>query len=208
MSVMEHSIDAFDEEELPLEYRHEDDALRIFGFWVFLVTDMLLFSCVFATYIVLYTHNNHGPTPRQIFDVRGFTAETLILLTSSFTSGLGTLCMRRGNKAGLMGWLIFTWILGASFIALEASEFVADAQSGATMQRSAFLTSFFTLVGTHGCHVSVGLIWMLCILIQLGIKGITPVMARKVFIVGLYWHFLDVVWVFIFTAVYLLGELS
>lgn len=208
MAVMEHHIDAFDEADLPLEYSHEEDSLRIFGFWVFLVTDMLLFSCIFATYILLYTHFNNGPTPKQIFDVRGFTAETLILLTSSFTSGLGTLCMRRGNRGGLIAWLVVTWLLGASFITLEVTEFVADVASGATMQRSAFLSSFFTLVGTHGCHVSVGLIWMLCVMIQLGMKGITPVMARKVFIVGLYWHFLDVVWVFLFTVVYLMGELS
>lgn len=208
MSAMEHPLPDTNDADLPLEYQHEDDALRIFGFWVFLVTDMLLFSCVFATWIVLYKHTNMGPGPKQLFDVHGYTAETLILLTSSFTSGIGTYEMRRGNRGRLIGWLVVTWILGASFIGLEASEFVTDVMNGATMSRSAFLSSFFTLVGMHGCHVSFGLIWMLCLMIQLSIKGITHVTARKVFIVGLYWHFLDVVWVFIFTVVYLMGELT
>lgn len=209
MSVMEHRLEATTQPtDLPVEYAHEDNALRIFGFWVFLVTDMILFSCVFATYVLLYHHTNHGPGPSDIFDVRGFTAETLILLTSSFTSGLGTHAMRHGQRGALMGWLVFTWLLGASFITLELSEFITDASNGATMQSSAFLSSFFTLVGMHGCHVTVGLFWMLCILIQLGVHGITPVTSRKVFIVGLYWHFLDVVWVFLFTVVYLIGELS
>jgi len=208
MSVLEHQLSAVDETDLPLEYTHEQDSLRIFGFWVFLVTDMLLFACVFSTYIILYTRTNLGPGPHQLFDVRGFTAETLILLTSSFTSGIGTYAMRRGHRNALLGWLIVTWILGACFIGLEASEFVTDVVNGATMSRSAFLSAFFTLVGMHGCHVSFGLLWMLSVMIQLGLKGITHVTARKVFIVGLYWHFLDVVWVFIFTVVYLFGELS
>src|SRR5579875_211415 len=148
MSVLEQRLPAVDtHDDLPLEYAHEDDALRIFGFWVFLVTDMLLFSCVFATYVILYRHTNMGPTPTQLFDVRGFTAETLILLTSSFTSGIGTYEMRRGHRGALIGWLMVTWMLGACFIGLEVSEFVADVASGATMSRSAFLSAFFTLVG-------------------------------------------------------------
>lgn len=190
---------------LPIEYSTEDGSLRIFGFWVFLVTDMLLFSCFFATFAVLYRHIGTGPKPSAIYDVRGYAAETIILLTSSFTSGIATYFMRRGNKSGLLTWLVITIVLGLAFIGLEASEFVSDAVTGATLQRSAFLSSFFTLVGTHGCHVSFGIIWMTCLLIQISKRGITPVIARKVFITGLYWHFLDVVWVFLFSVVYLIG---
>ncbi|QSO52214.1 cytochrome c oxidase subunit 3 [Alicyclobacillus curvatus] len=209
MTVAEHHLHEWEEEkDLPIEYSTEEGSLKIFGFWVFLVTDMLLFACVFSTYTVLFRHTNFGPTPTAIFDVRGFTAETLILLTSSFTSGLGTLSMRRGSKGGLIGWTIITIILGLSFISLELSEFIADVQNGATMQRSAFLSAFFTLVGMHGCHVTFGIFWMLSVLIQVAVRGITTVTAPKVFIVGLYWHFLDVVWVFIFTVVYLIGELT
>ncbi|QSO46459.1 cytochrome c oxidase subunit 3 [Alicyclobacillus mengziensis] len=209
MTVAEHHLHEWEEDrDLPLEYSTEEGGLKIFGFWIFLVTDMLLFACVFSTYAVLFHHTNLGPTPTGIFDVRGFTAETLILLTSSFTSGLGTLAMRRGNKGALVGWIIVTMILGISFLSLEISEFVTDVQNGATMQRSAFLSAFFTLVGMHGCHVTFGTFWMLAVLIQVAIHGINTVTAPKVFIVGIYWHFLDVVWVFIFTVVYLVGELG
>ncbi|KPV42622.1 cytochrome c oxidase subunit 3 [Alicyclobacillus ferrooxydans] len=209
MTVAEHHLHEWEEDhDLPLEYSTEEGGLKIFGFWVFLVTDMLLFACVFSTYAVLFRHTNYGPTPVGIFDVKGFTAETLILLTSSFTSGLGTLFMRRGQKGALIGWVLVTIVLGLSFIGLELSEFIADVQNGATMQRSAFLSAFFTLVGMHGCHVTFGIFWMTSVLIQVAVRGINTVTAPKVFIVGLYWHFLDVVWVFIFTVVYLIGELT
>ena len=203
-AVIEHSVHPATDER-PLEYTHKDDALKIFGFWVFLATDMILFACLFATFIVLRTHTNGGPTGAQLFDIPGFVAETFILLTSSFTGGLATYEMRRGHLKGLVGWLIVTVILGMSFVGLEISEFIRYAAEGATMQHSAFLSAFFTLVGTHGSHVSLGIIWMIGIIVQLLRKGITPVTARKVFIVGLYWHFLDVVWVFIFTVVYMTG---
>ncbi|PWI57594.1 cytochrome o ubiquinol oxidase subunit III [Sulfoacidibacillus thermotolerans] len=195
-------------QSVPLEYTHEEDALRIFGFWIFLATDLLLFASLFATYSVLYRHVGHGPGPLQIFDITGFSAETFILLTSSFTCGLATYSMHRGQKAAMMAWMIVTILLGVSFISLELSEFASDIARGATLQTSAFLSAFFTLVGTHGAHVSFGIVWMTLILIQLAIHGLTPTTARKAFIVSLYWHFLDVVWIFIFTIVYLLGVMS
>ncbi len=190
----------------PLEYRDHNQSVKILGFWLFLATDMLLFGCLFATYLVLRTHTDGGPTPQQLFDVPGFALETLFLLTSSFTGGLSTLAMRNGNKKWLMIWLGVTIAFGLAFIGFEIKEFVADVAIGATMQRSAFLSAFFTLVGTHGSHVSIGLIWMFLTLLQVAKRGITPVTARKVFVVNLYWHFLDVVWVFIFTIVYLSGR--
>jgi cytochrome aa3 quinol oxidase subunit III len=191
--------------ERPIEYQTQDGALKILGFWVFLATDLILFACLFATFIVLRTHTDGGPTGKELFDVPIFTAETLILLTSSFTGGLATFEMHRGHRNRVIGWLIVTALLGLAFVGLEVNEFVHMAMEGATMQRSAFLSAFFTLVGTHGCHVSLGILWMTGIIIQLFQRGITPITARKVYIVNMYWHFLDVVWVFLFTIVYLMG---
>lgn len=204
MALVHDAVGGPMSDSTPLEYSH-DGALKIIGFWVFLATDLILFSCLFATYIVLRHNTAGGPTEASLFDVREFTAETLILLTSSFTCGLATFEMRRGHRGWLVGWLIVTLLLGLSFIGLEVNEFVKYATHGAPMQRSGFLSAFFTLVGTHGCHVSMGILWMLSILFQLGRHGLNAITARKVFIVGLYWHFLDVVWVFIFTVVYLPG---
>jgi cytochrome o ubiquinol oxidase subunit III len=187
------------------DHDHDQEGLRILGFWIFLVSDCLLFACLFATFLVLRTHTAGGPTGKELFEVPGFTAETFALLTSSFTSGLAVMEMRRGNVKRLISWLIVTALLGLVFIGLEVDEFVKMVSEGATMQRSAFLSAFFTLVGTHGCHVSLGLCWMTAIMFQLARYGINAITQRKVFIVCLYWHFLDVVWVFLFTVVYLMG---
>lgn len=205
MSLAHEAVLPKANKDVPLEYSRQDDVLKILGFWIFLATDLILFSCLFAEYQVMHTHVAGGPTESQLYDVPGFTAETLILLVSSFTCGVGAREMRRGHRGAVIGWLIVTMLLGASFIYLELGEFIRYATSGATLQRSGFLSSFFILVGTHGCHVSFGILWMLSILYQLARRGITPITARKVFIIGVYWHFLDIVWVFIFTVVYLQG---
>lgn len=190
----------------PLEYSTEEGRLKILGFWIFLGAEIVLFSSLFATYLVLLSHTAGGPDSHELFKVKEFMEETIILLVSSFTCGLATLSLRNHNKIGVIIWLVITMLLGASFIYLEAHEFYIYAtQESATMQTSGFLSGFFTLVGTHGAHVSLGILWMLGIVLQIAFKGINPTTARKVFIVGLYWHFLDVVWVFIFTAVYLTG---
>lgn len=187
------------------DHGHVDqEGLKILGFWIFLVTDCLLFATLFATYSVLHTHTNGGFTAKE-FDVPGFIIETFVLLVSSFTSGLAVLEMHKGNKKGLIGWLIITLLLGATFVGLEIHEFASMAAEGATLSKSAFLTSFFSLVGTHGLHVTFGIFWMVGIIFQLSRKGITPVTTRKLTIISLYWHFLDAVWIFIFTVVYLMG---
>jgi cytochrome aa3-600 menaquinol oxidase subunit 3 len=193
------------EHELPIEYSTEEGVLKIFGFWVFLISDLILFATLFALYATLYKNTAGGPMPADLFEVTGFTTETVLLLTSSFTCGLATHQMRNGNLKGMNAWFIVTLLLGLAFVGLEVSEFIKYATHGATIQRSAFLTAFFVLVGTHGCHVSLGIVWMLCIMIQAARRGINAVTARKIFIISLYWHFLDVVWVFIFSAVYLPG---
>ncbi|WP_019533252.1 cytochrome o ubiquinol oxidase subunit III [Paenibacillus ginsengihumi] len=184
---------------------HDQESMKTFGFWIFLITDCILFATLFATYIVLRGNTNGGPTPEELFQMPGIIAETFILLTSSFTSGLAVLAMNRGDKKGLIGWLAVTALLGISFVTLEIIEFVHMVHEGATMQTSAFLSGFYTLVGTHGLHVSLGLVWMIGLIMQLSRRGITPVTERKVNVLSLYWHFLDVVWIFVFTVVYLMG---
>lgn len=184
---------------------HDQEELKTFGFWIFLMTDCILFGTLFATYIVLRLNTNGGPTAEELFSMPGIIAETFILLTSSFTSGLAVLSMQKGNKKGLIGWLIVTLLLGLSFVTMEVIEFVHLVHEGATISTSAFLSGFFTLVGTHGLHVSVGIVWMIALVLQLSRHGITNVTKRKVTNISLYWHFLDVVWIFVFTVVYLMG---
>lgn len=187
------------------EHGHVDqNEIKILGFWIFLVTDVLLFGTLFAAYAVLHAHTNGGFTAKD-FEIPTFVIETFILLTSSFTSGLAVLEMNKGNKKGLITWLVVTLLLGATFVGLELNEFSNMVAEGATLQTSAFLTSFFSLVGTHGLHVSFGIFWMIGLLIQITKKGITPVIKRKISIISLYWHFLDAVWIFILTVVYLMG---
>ncbi|MCL6516997.1 MAG: cytochrome (ubi)quinol oxidase subunit III [Alicyclobacillus sp.] len=190
-----------------LELSTADGATKIFGFWMFLVSDVLLFASLFATYVVIYTHTADGPTAAHLFghDTAGFLAETLALLTSSFTCGLATWEMHQGRAGRLKMWMGITILLGLVFLGLEITEFRDFVGQGATMQASAFLSGFYTLVGTHGAHVTMGVLWMSLILYQLARFGLNAVTARKFFIVGLYWHFLDIVWVLIFTVVYLTG---
>jgi cytochrome o ubiquinol oxidase subunit 3 len=185
---------------------HDQESLKTFGFWLFLITDCILFGTLFATYVVLQGNTNGGPTPEHLFQMPGIIASTFILLTSSFTSGLAVLAMHAGKTRQLISWLAVTALLGAAFIALEVTEFVNMIyHEGATIGTSAFLSAFYTLVGTHGLHVSLGLIWMIGLMIQLRKRGITTVTKRKVEVISLYWHFLDVVWIFVFTVVYLMG---
>lgn len=189
----------------PLEYRAENDRLSILGFWIFLAAEIALFATLFATYAVLFGRTADAPTPGELFEAKSALIMTFLLLTSSFTCGIAIHEMRRGSKKGLISWLIVTLILGLSFIGFEVDEFITYVQEGATIQSSAYWSAFFILAGTHGLHVTVGTGWMILLLIQLSRRGITTTTSRKVFIVGLYWHFLDVVWIFIFTSVYLIG---
>ena len=205
MSVHMESLHEPITSSLPMEYQ-EDGNLKIFGFWVFLAAEVVLFSTLFATYLVFHGNVAGGPTSQQLFDIRGFTIETFLLLTSSFTMGLGTYEMRRQNVKAVIAWVFITVLLGLGFLGMEISEFTHYVSIGASISRSAFLSAFFVLVGTHGSHVTLGIFWILSILIQVMRKGVTPKTARKLFVVGLYWHFLDVVWVFIFTVVYLTGK--
>ncbi|MGO4549037.1 cytochrome o ubiquinol oxidase subunit III [Paenibacillus sp. 2TAB23] len=187
------------------EEHHDQESMKMFGFWLFLITDVILFGTLFATFVVLRLNTDGGPTGAELLEMNGIIISTFILLTSSFTSGIAVLEMNKGNKRGLILWLAITALLGASFIFLEVNEFIHLVHEGANIGTSAYWSAFFVLVGTHGLHVSVGLVWMIALMLQLSRRGITPVTKRKVGIISLYWHFLDVVWIFVFTIVYLMG---
>ncbi|MEQ6377335.1 cytochrome aa3 quinol oxidase subunit III [Bacillaceae bacterium S4-13-56] len=189
----------------PLEYKGLQNQMNILGFWIFLGAEIVLFSTLFASYFVLVDNTAGGPSGSDLFIAKDVLIMTLLLLTSSFTCGLAIHEMRNQKKNDTIVWLIVTLLLGLGFIYMEVSEFTHYVHEGATMQTSAFLSAFFTLLGTHGLHVSLGIGWITLLIIQLVRRGFTPTTSRKLFIAGLYWHFLDVVWIFIFTFVYLKG---
>lgn len=175
----------------------------MFGFWVYLMTDLLMFAVLFAVYAVLHGNTMGGPNGRDLFSLPLVMAETLILLTSSFTVGIGLLAARAGNKNRVLGWFGITFILGLMFLGLELWEFTEFIHEGHTISTNAFFSSFFALVGTHGLHITSGLLWMIVTLIYVTKRGLTGHTVRKLTLLSLFWHFLDIVWIFIFTIVYL-----
>lgn len=179
-----------------------------FGFWVYLMTDCILFATLFATYAVLRHNTFGGPGGQELFSLPFVLAETLILLTSSFTSGLGTIAARSFNKKQTLIWFGITFALGAAFLALELNEFHHLASEGNSWQVSGFLSAFFTLVGTHGLHITSGLIWMAILLVYVVRRGLDATISKRLSLLGMFWHFLDIVWIFIFTIVYLMGALG
>lgn len=185
---------------------HQDTFTKtIFGFWVYLMTDSLLFGTLFVTYGVLHNNTFGGPSTHELFTLPIALAETLVLLISSFTCGLGLLAAVRNKRSALLGWFSIAFLMGLSFVAMELIEFTDLVREGHTWQKSAFLSSFFTLVGTHGLHVSIGLLWMIILIAQVIGKGITVTTFRRLICFSMFWHFLDLVWIFIFTFVYLMG---
>ena len=175
------------------------------GFWVYLMTDLLMFAVLFACYVVFRSSNFGGPTEQELFKLPFVLKETLILLTSSFTAGLMILAMRAANKKMVFTWLAVTAVLGIAFLSLELSEFRALIAEGSTWQTSAFLSSFFALVGTHGFHITVGLLWIGILVGKILKDGLSDSTNRQLTLMSLFWHFLDVVWIFIFSIVYILG---
>jgi cytochrome o ubiquinol oxidase subunit III len=190
-----------------LAIRSESYVKTIFGFWVYLMTDCILFGVLFATYVVLHANTYGGPSAQELFSPSYALGETVILLTSSFTCGLARLAAHRQKKNQVMAWFGVTFLLGVAFLAMELTEFTHLVQEGNSWQRSAFLSSFFTLVGTHGAHISVGLLWMIVMIAQLLYRGITTLTLKRLTCLSMFWHFLDVVWIFIFSIVYLMGAL-
>lgn len=180
-------------------------ATRTFGFWVYLMSDLVLFAALFATYAVLSRSYAGGPSGRELFDLPHVLAETLLLLASSATCGLAMLAMHAGRARAVLAWLAATFALGAGFVGMEASEFHAMIAAGNGPDRSAFLSAFYTLVGTHGTHVSFGLVWIAVMLLQVGAKGLTAPVRARLLCLSMFWHFLDIVWIGVFSVVYLLG---
>ncbi|MEJ2574456.1 MAG: cytochrome o ubiquinol oxidase subunit III [Gammaproteobacteria bacterium] len=188
------------------EVQHTDAAAReAFGFWIYLMTDLVLFATLFATFAVLQHHYAGGPTGRDLFNLTYTFAETMFLLFSSASYGLVTLAVQSGKTRWVVAWLVVTILLGLGFITMEIKEFHGMIVSGDGPWRSAFLSAFFTLVGTHGTHVTFGLIWMAVMIWQVAIKGLTVPVQSRLLRLGMFWHFLDIVWIGVFTVVYLLG---
>lgn len=184
-----------------------EDDVKIFGFWVYLMTDLVIFAVLFAAFVVQRDSTFGGPSGRELFELPTTLAQTLLLLTSSFTCSLVTLTVHRKQRKAALFWLIITFLLGASFLHLELSEFSTMVSKGADWSRSGFLSTFFTLVGTHGLHISIGLLWMLVAIGRVCFREFSPLDVSRVFRLAFFWHFLDVVWVFIFTVVYGMGVL-
>jgi len=180
----------------------------IFGFWIYIMSDALIFATLFATYAVLQGNTYGGPEAEDLFSLPFVLAETLILLTSSFTAGLALLAGHRNDRKQVLIWLGVTLVLGLAFLGLEINEFARFYAEGNGWQRSGFLSAFFTLVGTHGAHVAAGSLWMIVLMIQATRRGLTASIIDRLVRWSLFWHFLDVVWIFIFTFVYLMGIIA
>ena len=187
--------------------RHHPENGTLLGFWLYLMSDCLVFACLFAAYGVLGRHYAAGPSGADLFELPLVALNTGLLLLSSITYGFAMVAMQARSKRALLAWLALTGLLGAGFIGIELYEFSHLVAEGAGPQRSAFLTSFFALVGTHGLHVSFGIVWLLVLMAQVGRFGLTAANRRRLLCLSMFWHFLDVVWIGVFTFVYLMGVL-
>jgi len=190
-----------------LREEHHPENGTMLGFWLYLMSDSLIFAILFATYAVLGTSYAGGPGPTELFDLPLVAVNTSLLLLSSITYGFVMIEMQHRRLNLMLLWLTVTGVLGAGFVAIELNEFAHLIAEGAGPGRSAFLSSFFTLVGTHGLHVSFGILWLVTLIVQLKRCGINEAMRRRVACLSLFWHFLDIVWIGVFTFVYLMGML-
>lgn len=186
---------------------HHPENGSLLGFWLYLLSDVLIFAALFAAYGVLGRSYAAGPSGADLFDLKLIAINTSLLLVSSITYGFAVIAMQKRNVAGTMMWLAATGLLGVGFLALELYEFMHLIHQGAGPQRSAFLTSFFALVGTHGIHVAFGVIWLVTLIVQIKKHGLVVANRRRVMCLSLFWHFLDVIWIGVFTFVYLMGVL-
>ena len=201
---------AVEETETPVFYLTEErhaSSSTMFGFWVYLMSDTLIFAALFATFGVLGRRFAAGPGPKDVFDLSLVAVNTSMLLISSITYGFAMLEMDKNKVATTLVWMAITGLFGAAFVGLELHEFSDMINWGADPQRSAFLAAFFTLVGTHGTHVTVGIVWLVTLMVQVQGKGLIPENRRRLMCLSLFWHFLDVIWIGVFTFVYLMGML-
>jgi cytochrome o ubiquinol oxidase subunit 3 len=189
------------------EHPHPEGWSTSLGFWIYLMSDCLIFAILFATYGVLSRNYAAGPAPKDLFDLPLVAVNTTMLLLSSITYGFAMLTMQQNRIGATQMWLAITGLFGLAFIGIELSEFAHMIHEGATPQRSAFLSSFFTLVATHGLHVTFGLVWLVTLMTQVARFGLIEANRRRLMCLSMFWHFLDVVWIGVFTFVYLMGML-
>ncbi len=188
------------------EVAHPDTvAIQTFGFWIYLMSDLIIFGTLFATFVVLGRNYANGPTGKELFDLPYLLGETLFLLFSSVTYGLVMLAVHQGKQKWVLMGLAGTFLLGLGFVSMEIHEFYGLVAAGHGPDQSAFLSSFFTLVGTHGTHVTFGLIWMAVMMGQVAVKGLTSPVQSRLMRLSMFWHFLDIIWIGIFSIVYLMG---
>jgi cytochrome o ubiquinol oxidase subunit 3 len=176
-----------------------------YGFWIFLLSDFIMFSGLFAAYAVLSGETAGGPTGRELFNLHHVFIETMCLLVSSYTCGLGALAAERQQRDRYLVFAALTFLLGAAFLYIEITEFAGMVSTGAGPSRSAFLSAFFALVGMHGAHVTMGLIWLIYMVAQVVAKGLRPNVLRRLLCWSLFWHALDIIWIGVLTMVYLMG---
>ncbi|WP_377293716.1 cytochrome o ubiquinol oxidase subunit III [Rhizobium sp. SG2393] len=186
-------------------HHHPEGASTSLGFWIYLMSDCLMFAVLFAVFGVLGQSYAAGPGPKVLFDLTLVAINTAFLLVSSITFGFAMLAMHEGRQSRMQAWLFVTLLFGLAFLAVELYEFHHLIEEGAGPQRSAFLSSFFALVGTHGLHVTFGSIWLVTLMVQINRKGLIPANQRRMNCLSMFWHFLDVIWIGVFTFVYLLG---
>jgi cytochrome o ubiquinol oxidase subunit 3 len=204
---MNHAASGADQSSRFYVKHHHPENGTLLGFWMYLMSDCLVFACLFAAYAVLGRNYAGGPTGAELFDLPLVAVNTSLLLFSSITYGFAMLEMQRSKVKAVIAWLAVTGLLGAGFISLELYEFVHLIHEGAGPARSGFLTSFFSLVATHGLHVTFGIVWLVTLMVQLAKHGLTPENNRRLMCLSMFWHFLDVVWIGVFTFVYLMGVL-
>jgi len=206
-----HAETDVNETEAPTFYVTEEhghaEGSTLLGFWIYLMSDSLIFAVLFASYGVLGRNYAAGPSPADLFDLRLIALNTAILLLSSITYGLVMLEVERRRMGQTLFWLGVTGLFGLAFVGIELYEFAHLIHEGATPQRSGFLSAFFTLVGTHGLHVTFGIVWLITLMFQLPLHGFIPDNHRRLMCLGMFWHFLDVIWIGVFTYVYLIGVL-
>ncbi len=189
------------------EHPHAEGGSTMLGFWLYLMSDCLIFAMLFAAYGVLGANYAAGPSPKDLFDLPLVAVNTSMLLISSLTNGFAMLAMEKGRVVATQVWLAVTILFGIAFVSIELHEFAHMISVGATPQRSAFLSSFFTLVGTHGLHVTFGMIWMATLIVQIAQRGLVEANRRRLTCLAMFWHFLDIIWIGVFTFVYLMGML-
>ena len=186
---------------------HDPENGTLLGFWLYLMSDSLVFASLFATYGVLGRNYAGGPSGAELFELPLVAINTSLLLLSSITYGFVVIAMRRNRRGPTLAWLAVTGLLGAGFVGIELHEFAHLIEEGNGPQRSAFLSSFFTLVGTHGLHVTFGIVWLLTLMMQIAKRGLIAANRRRLMCLSMFWHFLDVIWIGVFTFVYLMGVL-